>query len=603
MPIRIAIAALVLLVGVVSSPADEPRDNGGTPPGRRPNVVVVLADDQGWGDLSFNGNPNIQTPNIDAIARRGMIGDAFYVCPVCAPTRAEFLTGRYHPRGGVSGVSSGAERMSGDEITLAEILRDNGYATAAFGKWHNGSQWPSHPNAQGFDEYYGFTSGHWGNYFAPMLQHNGETVRGVGYLPDDLTDHAVDFISEHRDEPFFVYVAYNTPHSPMQVPDTYWDEVDPDTIRPDPRPDNAKQERRDFTRAALAMAINLDDNVGRLTAAIDDAGLTDDTIVVYFSDNGPNSARFNGGMRGRKGSLFEGGVRSPLAIAYPGAIPPGTRSGAVIGAVDLTPTLLDWVGLADSLPDDRPIDGRSFADTAAGGEPPIDDTPRDLVAHWNDRLSVRRRGFRYHESGELYDLDADPGETTDVSAEYPGITESMAASLTAYRRDVRPRRRGSTDPFVVGYPGSNLTQLPARDATASGAIRRNNRYPNCTFFTDWTDPFDSIRWDVDVAEAGTYAAELFYAASPKQIGATLHLSDGRDGATHATMRRPNDAPLRGASDDRITRMEGYVKDWATMSLGRIDLVGGEAVLKLTASDIPPAGVGEVRMLVLRRVDD
>ncbi len=143
--------------------------------------------------------------------------DRFYVCPVCAPTRAELLTGRYHPRGGVHGVSRGLERLNLDETTIGDVFKADGYATAAFGKWHSGTQYPYHPNARGFDEFYGFCSGHWGQYFDPELNHNGEYVRGKGFIIDDLTDHAMAFMAANRDEPFFCYVPYNTPHSPFAM--------------------------------------------------------------------------------------------------------------------------------------------------------------------------------------------------------------------------------------------------------------------------------------------------------------------------------------------------------------------------------------------------
>src|SRR5512140_587224 len=144
---------------------------------RHPNIVVILADDQGWGDLSIHGNTNLSTPHIDSLARDGVLLDRFFVCAVCAPTRAEYLTGRYHSRGGVRGVSTGAERLNLDEMTIAQTFQAAGYATGAFGKWHNGSQYPYHPNARGFGEYYGFTSGHWGDYFSPPLDHDGRLVR------------------------------------------------------------------------------------------------------------------------------------------------------------------------------------------------------------------------------------------------------------------------------------------------------------------------------------------------------------------------------------------------------------------------------------------
>src|SRR5688500_12824187 len=179
----------------------------------RPNVVIFLADDQGWGDFSLTGNPQVQTPHIDSLARDGVSLANFFVCPVCSPTRAEFLTGRYHPRCGVRGVSTGQERMDLDEATIAEAFQAAGYATACFGKWHNGSQWPYHPNARGFDEYYGFTSGHWGEYFDAPLEHNGQPVRGKGFTVDEFTERGIEFIEQHGEQPFFCYFAYNTPHS------------------------------------------------------------------------------------------------------------------------------------------------------------------------------------------------------------------------------------------------------------------------------------------------------------------------------------------------------------------------------------------------------
>ena len=160
----------------------------------RPNIVIFLADDQGWGDLSLNGNHNLQTPHIDSLARDGAMLDRFYVCPVCSPTRAEFLTGRYHPRGSVFSTSAGGERLDLDERTVGDVFRDAGYATGAFGKWHNGMQYPYHPNGRGFDEYYGFCSGHWGDYFSPPLEKNGQLVRGQGFIIDDFTNQAMAFI-------------------------------------------------------------------------------------------------------------------------------------------------------------------------------------------------------------------------------------------------------------------------------------------------------------------------------------------------------------------------------------------------------------------------
>ena len=181
---------LAFLVSIVPTLAAHSQDAS------KPNVIVFLSDDQGWGDLSIHGNTNLSTPNIDSLAKDGALFERFFVCPVCSPTRAEFLTGRYHARGGVRGVSTGQERLDLDEKTIAQTFKAAGYATAAFGKWHNGLQSPYHPNDRGFDEYYGFCSGHWGDYFSPPLEHNGQFVRGNGFTADDFTDHAISFIEQ-----------------------------------------------------------------------------------------------------------------------------------------------------------------------------------------------------------------------------------------------------------------------------------------------------------------------------------------------------------------------------------------------------------------------
>ena len=189
----------------------------------RPNVVVILADDAGWGDFSLTGNTNLATPAIDGLARTGAVLETFCVQPVCSPTRAELLTGRYHPRTGVRGVSLGEERMNADERTLADLLAAAGYAAGCFGKWHNGTQWPLHPRARGFATFEGFTEGHWADYFDAEIEHDGRFVKGSGYLADDLTSRAIGFVERQSAGPFFCYLAFNTPHSPMSVPDADWE--------------------------------------------------------------------------------------------------------------------------------------------------------------------------------------------------------------------------------------------------------------------------------------------------------------------------------------------------------------------------------------------
>ena len=216
-----------------------------------PNVILILTDDQGWGDLSLNGNLDLSTPHIDKLARTGTRFDRFFVSPVCSPTRAEILTGRHHVRGGVYSTSKGGERLDMDEETIAEVFKSAGYQTAAYGKWHNGMQAPFHPNSRGIDDYYGFCSGHWGNYYNPLLEHNGNLVRGDGFIIDDLTEHGIEFIKKNTHQPFFLYLPFNTPHSPMQVPDRFWEKYKDkklSQIGSGGRPNN--QNQIDHTRAA-----------------------------------------------------------------------------------------------------------------------------------------------------------------------------------------------------------------------------------------------------------------------------------------------------------------------------------------------------------------
>ena len=233
--------------------------------------------------------------------------ERFYVCAVCAPTRAEFLTGRYHPRTGVHGVSRGAERMNLDERTIAEAFQAAGYATGCFGKWHNGMQYPYHPRARGFDTFVGYCSGHWGDYFDAELERDGAYFQSKGYITDVVTNEAIDFIKKNKDEPFFCYVPLPTPHSPMQVPDKYWDRHKDKPLAMD-HPDKRDQSLL-HTRAALAMIENIDDNVGRVLKNLNELDLDENTIVIYFSDNGPNGDAWRYGMQGKQGSGDGGGLR------------------------------------------------------------------------------------------------------------------------------------------------------------------------------------------------------------------------------------------------------------------------------------------------------
>lgn len=561
-----------------------------------PNVVVILSDDQGWGDLSANGNTNLATPHIDSLAKDGARFDRFYVCPVCSPTRAEFLTGRYHPRGGVTSTSTGGERLDLDETTLAEVLRAAGYATGAFGKWHNGSQGPYHPNARGFDTFYGFTSGHWGDYFSPPLDHNGEPVTGNGYLPDDLTDRALAFIATNRDRPFFCYVPYNTPHSPMQVPDKEYQKFERAQLPLRAR--DGDREDLDFTRAALAMCENQDANVGRILATLEDLGLAENTIVIWFSDNGPNRHRWNGGMKGIKSSIDEGGVRSPFFIRWKNRIPAGKVVPEIAGAIDLLPTLVSLTGIAFSPP--QPLDGVSLQPLLAAS--PVSEWPERMIfSHWAGKVSVRTPQYRLDPDGRLFDMIADPGQLKDIATSKPQIAANLSNAVDQWKKELLPGLKSEKQAFPIGWEGLPLTVLPARDGVGHGEVVRSASAPNCSYFRNWTQARDRITWDTEVLQPGRYQVAVLYACPAADLGSEVEFS--LLGKTlRATVAVPNDPPLLGAENDRVKRNgESYVKDFQPMDFGVIDLPAGRGRLTLRATQIPGRQVMEVRELHLRRL--
>lgn len=607
-PLRLALLAIAFLAFVSGQAAD-----------RKPNIVILLADDSGWGDYSLTGNSNIKTPNIDSIGKKGAVLDRFFVCPVCSPTRAEFLTGRYHSRGRVTGTSTGQERLNLDERTIAEAFKAAGYATGAFGKWHNGSQWPYHPNARGFEEYYGFTSGHWGEYFDPPLEHNAEFTRGKGFVADDFTDHALAFIEKNKDRPFFCYVPFNTPHSPFCVPDEYWNRFKdaPVTMRGQ----EGDREELPVTRCALAMVENLDDNVGRVLRRLDELKLSDNTIVIYFSDNGPNSWRWNGGMKGRKASTDEGGVRSVFCIRWPGKIKEGTFVREITGAIDLLPTLTSIAGI--SRVGDKPLDGKDISpllfDTAKGWP------DRMIFSNQNGQVSVRTQQYRLDSRGALFDMAADPEQKTDVAAQHPEMAAKLTGAVADWRKEVfgsaasppvavggggakgkgkgkgNPAKAAAKEmddrPYPVGYLEMPMTQLPARDGVPHGGVKRSAGAPNCSYFVNWTNPNDSMTWDVDVHTPGTYDVVIDYTCPAADAGATIELALNANKVS-GKVSPAWDPPLIN-DQDRVPRAsESIMKEFRPLELGSMHLDAGRGELTLRALQVPGKSVMDVRRVRL-----
>ncbi len=562
---------------------------------QKPNVIIIMADDQGWGDLSFNGNINLSTPNIDALAKNGVSFEHFYVQPVCSPTRAELLTGRHSSRLGVYATSSGGERINLGETTIAKVFKKAGYKTAAYGKWHNGMQPPYHPNANGFEDYYGFTSGHWGNYFSPMLEHNGKIVKGKGYLVDDLTDHGLEFISKHQEEPFFLYLPYNTPHSPMQVPDEFWDKFQNSDL---PMKYQGTQiENENFTKAALAMVENIDHNVGRITKKLEELSLEKNTIVIYLSDNGPNGWRWNGGMRGRKGSTDEGGVRTSFFVQWKNTIPSGKSVSQIASAIDLLPTLSSMANI--DYVTKNPIDGRDLTPLLLNENP--DWKPRVVFNHWRGKTSIRTQKYRLDNEDHLYDMQKDHGQTTDISLQFPELTDSLKRMKKNWLSEMPPLSKESDNrPFTLGHPDYEYTQIPARDGIPHGNIKRSNRHPNNTFFTNWISLEDSMTWDVEILADGEFEVELYYTCAIENVGSTIALSLG-ESTIKTKITRGHDPPLTGMENDRDPRIESYVKDFIPMKFGQINLKKGKGQLTLKALSINGKQAADVRLLMFRRI--
>ncbi|MDH5397434.1 MAG: arylsulfatase [Cyclobacteriaceae bacterium] len=563
-----------------------------------PNILFILTDDQGWGDLSINGNTNLSTPNIDKLANAGAMFDRFYVSPVCSPTRAEILTGRYHPRGGVYSTSRGGERLDLDETTLADVLKEAGYVTGAFGKWHNGMQPPYHPNARGFDEYYGFCSGHWGNYFSPMLEHNGTIIKGNGFVIDDFTTQAMKFMEvndpKKTGRPFLAYLPFNTPHSPMQVPDKYWEKFENNDLGMRHR--DPEKEKLTHSQAALAMVENIDWNVGRLVEKIESMGLTDNTIIVYLSDNGPNGWRWNGDMKGRKGSTDEGGVRSPLIVQWIGKIASGKNVPQIASAIDLMPTLMDLAGVERTMT--KPLDGVSLKPLLEGKE---ENWPDRLVFnYWSKRTSVRSQQYRLDDKNQLFDMVKDPGQREDIAESVPEVAQQLIAAKDKWISEVLSELPESDErTFPIGHPNYAFTQVPIRDAQPHGHIKRSNRHPNDTYFTNWISTGDSITWDVEVLEAGDYDVTVYYTCKVGDEGAVFQLRFG-DNKLNGKINEAHDPPLFGMEDDRDERIESYVKDFRPLKVGKIHLEKGKGRLLLKALEIPGNQVMDIRLLMFNR---
>ena len=423
--------------------------------GRRPNVILIITDDQGWGDLSCHGNPILRTPNLDRLHHEGARFTGFHVSPTCAPTRASLLTGRHEFRSGVTHTIEERERLAPSAVTLAELLRDAGYATGIFGKWHLGDQPDYWPTKRGYAEMFIHGAGGIGQsypgscgdapgntYFSPLILHNGKFEKTDGYCTDVFFRRAMTWIdSLPAERPFFAHIATNAPHAPLQV-------------RPE---DEARYAGKVPPNVAkfFGMIANIDDNVGRLLTWLAERERDRATLVIFLNDNGGTAGVpiHNGGLRGQKGTPWEGGTRAACFWRWPGALTPADVPG-LTAHIDVLPTLAEICGatIPESL---RPrLDGRSLV--------PLLENP---AAAWPDRTLVTHVGRwprgkaadsaransairdarwklvaagRKETTWQLFDLNADPGESRDVAADHPDVVARLSGAYDTWWRSVQP---------------------------------------------------------------------------------------------------------------------------------------------------------------------
>jgi arylsulfatase A-like enzyme len=497
----------------------------------RPNVIVIMSDDQGGGDYGFMGNSIIRTPELDAMHNRGGFLSRFYVSPVCAPTRACLMTGRYNYRTRCIDTYIGRSMMDTEEVTLAEFLRDAGYQTGIYGKWHMGDNYPLRAMDQGFQDSLVHRGGGIGQpsdpigaegkYTDPTLINNGEETPMKGYCTDIYFDAAMDFISKRAkaNENFFTYIATNAPHGPFHdVPKELYDEyrqVDFSPILVNKLNSQRLEKENDKLARIAAMITNIDQNVGRLFTKLEALGILENTIVIYLNDNGPNSARFVGDMRGTKTAVDDGGIRSPLLFHWPAKVKAGSSSDFLCAHIDLLPTILDACGV--DVPEKHKLDGRSFLSLLTGASK---DWPKRQVVLQTHRGNEPQRYHHFaihehpwklvHPSGfgkesftgepklQLYNLSDDPRQKNDLTSRHPDVVARLKTAYAAWFKDVSSTRPDNFAPprIVIGTKHEMRSVLTRQD------WRHTQGRP-------WAGNSNGV-WLLEAPEAGDYEIELIF---------------------------------------------------------------------------------------------
>ena len=498
---KLSISALLLFATIAFSNLFLPS----TLAAEKPNVVIVITDDQGYGDLSCHGNTVLKTPNLDALHRESLRLTDYHVSPTCSPTRSAFLTGHWTNRTGVWHTIMGRSMLRKNEVTMGKIFKDAGYATGMFGKWHLGDNYPFRPEDRGYTEVMrhggggvGQTPDYWDNaYFDGSYWHNGTPEAVKGFCTDVFFDYAKRFIKSQKEagKPFLAYIATNAPHGPMHSPEEF----------SQPYTDNGVGVANFY-----GMIANIDKNVGDLRSFLAKEGLAENTIFIFTTDNGTSSGSkvFNAGMRGQKGSEYDGGHRVPLFLRWPaGGLDEARDVKPLTAHVDVVPTLIDLCGIAS--PKGVKFDGtsiRALLENNAADWPDrilVTDSQRvkDPIK-WR-KSAVMTSQWRLVNGKELYDMGSDPGQKSNVASGHPEVVARLTAFYDTWWEELLPTFSDATA-IYLGHPGENPARLTSHDWITTGSTPWNQGHVRRATNGDRNTGF----WNVEVIEDGSYTFRL-----------------------------------------------------------------------------------------------
>ncbi|MHC2071072.1 arylsulfatase [Bremerella sp. T1] len=583
----------------------------------RPNVVLIMTDDQGYGEFSCHGNPIAKTPHIDKLASEAVRLTDFHVSPMCTPTRGQLMTGLDAFRNGAINVSSGRTLLRPELKTIADVFRTGGYRTGLFGKWHLGDNYPFRPEDRGFDEALWFPSSHinsvpdyWNNdYFDDTYIHNTQRVRRDGYCTDVFFDEAIKWMDQQDEQPFFAYIALNAAHWPWFVPDHYRSAIREALDDNNEISGNIKPVLRDNLISFLAMGTNIDDNVGKLDRFLRESEQMNNTIVVFLTDNGSTMGPkyFNAGMRGGKTTLWEGGHRVPCFIRWPNGLKLSHEVDDLCHVQDLLPTLAALSGIAEHTPEK--LDGTSLK--AVLEDPDMSLEERMLVINYSrmptfrvkyttenpalphkDGALVMWKHWRLLENRELYNVKDDPEQRHNIAARHQKIVEKMRARLDGWWSEVEgdvltPQR------VIIGHNAENPLLLTA-----------------CEWLDVFVDQQIQIRrgvpkngsWHVTVAETGTYELEL--RRWPKESRLKLHEGCPELQVTDGTFLEGTALPIARATlrlDDRKILLAQPDRD-KTAFVTQAKLDSGPLEIRATFFDKAGTEICGAYYLYVRRID-